>query len=1249
MRHLTSPSLMSLRFSEPFLRVERRLLRGPGAGPGVRWRMGAAVSALLLMFALPAGAQPSIFTETVGFATKTGFRAIFTWSATQPVAGVVHYGESPANLDQTAMALPGAPDTAQMAAASNLVRGRTYYWQVEDTLTGERSEIKSLRAANAYNDWNGETYTLNLLVQLDLQDLPPDIPHDQALSDIANGINIFAERVYDALDGYARLGKVIVTDTNLDYAANEPFGDPFGGVACDGENGTLADVLVQTSIPLDSHTWSGWSIDKPCIAFYVGRIGQLVVPWEDELHFGAVNVHEFMHYGFNTPDLYPLANSTTDCRNLDWDGSIMHNTGGYAGKWELTELDRNPTLTPCVHGNAPWSWDVLRTRYTNIPLNPEGPILDMFNEKAKGDPDGEAFEIWVLNREPGASSLTRYVPDDTVPECSHALPPVRDKAGDGSTIHTVDPGLVSDPNLDITEAFFRWNDAAKTLTFTIQVSDLGDVPAGAVAHSYRWFFNYAGKRYQARATRDVTGAQNRRLMDEGATVTLVNNLPGAFDAGGNRITIVFGENTIPNAPPLRQGERLDGFEIFARRDYATSLTGGVSLITDIAKGWCSYIVNQENFGPNAPPQAQDDEAATTEDVPVDVDVLANDSDPDGDPVAVRAAGTKDGSVAVNPDGTARFTPRANTSGTMSFTYVAHDGKGGTASATVTVTVAGLPDPPAAAADTAYAPSATPVVIDVLANDRDPDGDPLAITAITQGTFGRVTTDGATVTYSPGGGFATQDSFTYTVSDGAGGSDRGTVTVVRTCLDAFDDDLEPAPEPGWAFSNSNGGPENLGVSLTTWMHALDPLASSPTHSWYSDASDVSANKDDRLIAPPVLVSAATVLSFWHRYRTEETFDGGLLEVSSDGGATWREITDAGGVFVKGGYDGPASAHGGRSAWNGSSSGFPLMNEVVVDLGALADRTIRVRWRLKTDTNLGDLGWWVDDVRFRDIASTLCGPAQNRLPDAVDDQATAQAGSPTGIDVLANDGDPDGDAVFVTAATAPAHGTATHDGSSVTYTPETGFGGTDHFYYSISDGFGGSDTALVTVTVNAPPQANDDTVTTNEDQALTIAVLENDSDPDGDALAVVAAGVAGHGSAAVNGDGSISYMPDPDFNGSDGFTYVVRDGRGGEATARVMVTVAPVNDAPVAAGDSATCAKNGTVAIPVLANDHDVDGDALRVSTVGRPAYGSVTINPDGSVRYRAKKGFTGSDSFVYAVSDGNGGESAALVSVTVISK
>ncbi len=1206
---------------------------------------GSAGVVLLLLIALlgavaPATAQQaSPFTQTIGFATKTGYRGVFAWKADRQVVGVVRYGLSPDSLTETASPIPGAPDTAGMAFG-DLVRGRTYYFQVEDTLTGQRSGISSLRAANGWADWNGSIYTINLVVQLDLDSLPPDVPHDQALSDIAAGINILAERTYDALDGYARIGKVIVTDTNLDYAANVP-AQPLP--ACPAPQSNLSDILIMSTVVFDSHTFLG-GIDNPCTNIYLGRIGQLVVPWEDDLHFGYTATHELMHYAFYAPDLYFEGTAEeavpADCRNLAWDGSIMHNTGGFNGKWELTELDRNPALTPCDHGSLPWSWDSLRARYTQVPASPDGPIDDMFNDKARGNSDGGALEIFVLDREPGgASTLTAFTPDDQVPSCGNQLPQVIDPAGDatGFVVVAATP-LPSEPALDVTSGFLTWDASTEAVTFHIKVSDLTNTPpAGSVGEFFRFYFTWAGAGYQVTALRDPLGqARDLRLADN---TGIAEGLAGGFDPAADEITIVLTADqmaaAVPGSPRFTEAALMEGFEILGQRS-----AEAVVLTAETATGSCSYRIGQETLAPNRSPVAAADTAATAEDAAVTVSPLGNDSDPDGDAVSIASVGPTDagGSAVKINDGTVRYTPPANFFGTDGFSYTIGDGHGGSASARVVVSVSPVQDPPVAGSDTASTPAGQPVTIAVRANDSDPDGDALAIVGVTQGTGGRVSHNGATVTYAPGGGFVVSDTFTYTVSDGRGGTATGSVTVFRDgCTASFFDDFEPAQEPGWTFENRNG----LALS-PVWRLALDPLAKSVTHSFFSDATDASSNKDDRMTAPPQVIGPHTRLRFWHRFRTEATYDGGVIEVSTDGGATFADVIDAGGVFEAGAYNNTASAMNGRAAWTGASA--PAMTEVVINLGAFAGKTARLRWRLVTDANLGDAGWWVDDVRFTDTVSGAC-PSPNHAPVAQDDPAATNRGAAVSVDALANDTDPDGDVLRITQVADPPGGAASTDGTRITYTPDAGFTGTDVFTYTVSDGFGGTDTASVTVAVNGPPVAADDEASTLEDRPATVDVLANDTDPDGDALTVASATDGGHGTTRVNGDGSISYMPAADFTGSDAFTYTVSDGRGGTATAGVRVTVAPVNDTPVAVNDTAVSTSHEPIDIAVLANDTDADGDALTVVSVTRPVSGTTRIRPDGTVRYRPRGGFSGTDTFTYTVSDGLGGVATATVTVT----
>src|SRR6185295_16269833 len=178
------------------------------------------------------------------------------------------------------------------------------------------------------------------------------------------------------------------------------------------------------------------------------------------------------------------------------------------------------------------------------------------------------------------------------------------------------------------------------------------------------------------------------------------------------------------------------------------------------------------------------------------------------------------------------------------------------------------------------------------------------------------------------------------------------------------------------------------------------------------------------------------------------------------------------------------------------------------------------------------------------------------------------------------------------------------------------------------------------------ANADTATVAEDGTISVAVLTNDTDPDGDTLTVASVTQGTHGTVSINLDKTVQYTPAANYNGSDSFTYTISDGNGGSATATVTVTITAVNDAPVTNADSATVAEDGTVAVNVLANDTDAAGDTLTVASVTQGTHGTVSINPDKTVKYTPAANYNGSDSFTYTISDGNGGSATATVTVTV---
>ena len=203
------------------------------------------------------------------------------------------------------------------------------------------------------------------------------------------------------------------------------------------------------------------------------------------------------------------------------------------------------------------------------------------------------------------------------------------------------------------------------------------------------------------------------------------------------------------------------------------------------------------------------------------------------------------------------------------------------------------------------------------------------------------------------------------------------------------------------------------------------------------------------------------------------------------------------------------------------------------------------------------------------------------------------------MLSNATDADGDPLTVTIDTQGTNGLASvNSDGTITYTHDGSETTSDSYTYTISDDNGGSDSGVVFITVtpvNDAPVANDDSATTMEGGSITTDVLLNDMDAEMATLTVTGATPGNNGFTSVNSDGTITYTPNPNFNGTDTFSYTIADDDGATDSAIVFITVTPVNDAPVVTGNpDATTDEGGSVTTDVLSNATDADGDPLTVT-------------------------------------------------------
>jgi Tol biopolymer transport system component len=563
-------------------------------------------------------------------------------------------------------------------------------------------------------------------------------------------------------------------------------------------------------------------------------------------------------------------------------------------------------------------------------------------------------------------------------------------------------------------------------------------------------------------------------------------------------------------------------------------------------------------GANSPPEVSDDYITVRElskPTPVEKNVLENDYVPpnhDERMNIVAVTQPAHGSATILSTSRVSYLPTPGFFGIDTFNYVVTDSYGLTATATVHVNV--IPNsPPVANDDTLTVTEGLTKVKNVVFNDTDADGDQLTITAVTQPDHGTVTilSDMTTVSYASDTGYAGTDTFTYTISDGNGGTDTATVTVnveARTYNPVAVDDAAVAlvgHEVYIPVLHNDYDPDNVDdITLVT--------ATQPSHGTVTRYSTVIGYTSDS------------------GFIGTDTFTYTIID--DDGFTDTATVT----VNVKATNTPPVGVNDSYTIPENTSlfldvlandndpDGDPLDVYNIIGAHATGENN-GIRNGIRYTPPVGFIG--TDSFTYQaydliDTSNTVTvtitvTAAANTPPVATDDTATTVSGASVVVDVLANDTDSDGDSLSITTISDPANGTATlNPTGGIRYIPVIPFTGNDTFTYSVSDGHGGTDTATVTVTVvaNSNPVAVDDVATTVASADVTIDVLANDTDADGQPLGIVTNLVSQptHGNVLATTT-DITYSPDYGFTGTDTFTYTITDYHGGTDTATVTVTV------------------------------------------------------------------------------------------------
>lgn len=606
--------------------------------------------------------------------------------------------------------------------------------------------------------------------------------------------------------------------------------------------------------------------------------------------------------------------------------------------------------------------------------------------------------------------------------------------------------------------------------------------------------------------------------------------------------------------------------------------------------------------PNVAPVADDDGHTQTHGTTVDHDVLADDTDANGDTLTITSENSGYASIVNN--GTRLRFAAPNASGNYTVTYTISDGNGGTDSANTFINV---PNAAPNAANNSYTQThGTTVDHNVLSNDSDPNGDSLTLTSENR-SYSSISNNKLRVAAPNASG---NYAITYTVSDGNGGTDTAVATVtVPNVAPVADDDGHNVTHGTSADYNVMYDDVDANGDTLTLVSENSP-----------HASIVNNGTRLRFVAPNASGTYTVTYTISDGNGGTDSANSYFIVANVAPNAVNNSYTQTHGTTVD------HNVLANDSDPNGDSLTLTGENR---SYSSIASNKLRV----VAPNSAGNyaITYTVSDGKGGTDTAVATVTVPNAAPNAVADNFTQTHGTTVLHNLIANDSDPNGDSLTLHSENSP-HANL-WDNKLRFVAPNAS--GQYSIWYEVSDGVGLKDGAQVNITVpNVAPNAVNISYTQTHGTTVDHNVLGNDSDPNGDSLTLTSENRSY--SSIVSNKLRVAA---PNASGNYAITYTVSDGKGGTDTA--VATIAVPNVTPNALNNSYTQAAGTTVDYSVLSNDSDPNGDPLTLTNENR-TYSSIVSN---KLRVAAPSS-PGTYVITYTVSDGKGGTDTATATINV---